>query len=151
MTLFIWKPDDLVFERRAIPRPNAPNLPVEQGRAADVRPHDIPNAIVRVKQIAVDLRTIDWRGQERERHWRRVASLNGHRPGGDLAIEVNALAIQQWRRASLEPSPFEAERLQRLGQVARWGFADASGGVLLWTNVNQTVEERAGCDDEGGT
>ena len=56
MPLLVGKPDDLVLERRAVPRPDAANLAVEQRRAVDVRAHQIADAIVRVQQIAVDLR-----------------------------------------------------------------------------------------------
>ena len=55
--LLVREADDLVFERRAIPRTDAANLPVEQRRPVDVRAHEIAHAIVRVQQIAVDLRS----------------------------------------------------------------------------------------------
>ena len=42
--------------------------------------------------------------------------------------------------------PIEAERLERLGEVARRRFAGATGRVLLRADVNQAVEKRAGRD-----
>ena len=64
MPLLVRKPDDLVFERRTVARTDALNLPVEQRRAIDVRAHEIADAIVRVQQIALDLRAARSRRSE---------------------------------------------------------------------------------------
>src|SRR5439155_25466986 len=44
VTFFLSKPDDLVFERRAVPRPDAADLAVEERRSIDVAPHEIVDA-----------------------------------------------------------------------------------------------------------
>src|SRR5690349_16584385 len=65
---FVREADDLVFERWAVPRTDAVNLPVEQRRAIDVCAHEIADAIVGVKQKARGLWPVDRAGQKRERH-----------------------------------------------------------------------------------
>ena len=57
-------------------------------------------------------------------------------------------AIEPRRRAGLQPAPREAERLQRLREIARRRLAGAARRPLLAADVNQAVEERAGGDDE---
>ncbi len=57
--LLVREAHDLVLERRAVARTDAANLPVEEGRAIDVRPNEIAHAIVGVQQIAIDLWTVD--------------------------------------------------------------------------------------------
>src|SRR5262249_34308258 len=64
--LLVRKSKNLVLERRTIPRPDALNLTVVERRPADVRANEIADAVVGVNQIAVDLRSVDRAGQERE-------------------------------------------------------------------------------------
>ena len=68
------------------------------------------------------------RGQERERHRRLVAALDGKAPVGDLPLEIDARAIEPRRRAGLQPPALEPERLQRFGELARRRFAGAARG-----------------------
>ena len=58
------------------------------------------------------------------------------------------VAIEPRRRAGLQPAPLEAERLQRLGELARRRLAGAAGRMLLGADVDQAVQKRAGRDDE---
>ena len=148
MALLVGETNDLVFERRAIPRTDAPNLAVEQRRARDVRANEIANAIVGMKEMAIDLRAIDGRREKRERNRRIVAALDGKDAAGDLTLEIDAVAIEARRRACFQPAPFEAACLQRFRQLPRRRLARAAGGVLLGPDVNQAVEKRAGRDDE---
>ena len=125
------KPDDLVLERRAVARTDAANLPVEQRRAVDVRAHDRSHAIVRVQQVAVDLRPTDRARQEREGHRRIVAALDGERSVRDATLEVDARAIEPRRRAGLQPPALEpdapsATRPDRATAARRLGLQDAA-------------------------
>src|SRR5207244_10200553 len=52
------------------------------------------------------------------------------------------------RRACFQPAPRKAERLERLGEIARRRLAGAPGGALLAPDVNESVEERPRRDDE---
>src|SRR5205085_9865918 len=51
--------DHLVFERRAVARSDAANLPVEQGRAADVLANEAMNLLVGVEKVAGRLRALN--------------------------------------------------------------------------------------------
>ena len=65
-----------------------------------------------------------------------------------MPIEIDAVAIEPRRRAGLQAAPLEAERLQRLGQLARGRLAGAARRLLLRPDVNQAVQKRAGRDDQ---
>src|SRR4051812_28373871 len=109
MPLLVRKADDLVFERRTIPRTDALNLAVEQRGSIDVGADKFPNTIVGVQQMTVDLRTLDRGRQEREAHRTIVSALDHEATVGDATFEVDAVAIQPRRGTGLEPPPFEAE------------------------------------------
>jgi hypothetical protein len=149
--LLVGEANDLVLERRTVSRTDAVNLAVEEGRASDVGADKIANAIVGVDQMAVDLRPIDRRGQERKRYGRRIAVLDDERSVCNLAIEVNARPIEAWRRTGLQSSPLEPAGLQRLGQLARRRFTGAAGRVLFRSDVNETVQKGAGRHDNRST
>ena len=53
--LAVREPHDLVLERRAVARADAADLAVEERRLADVRAHELVDALGRVQQVAVDL------------------------------------------------------------------------------------------------
>src|SRR4051794_32043815 len=101
-----------------------------------------------MEQVAVDLSAIDRRRSERERNWRLVAALSNKTSVRDLRVEVDRVAVQPRRRAGLQASPLEGERLERLRQRTRRRFACAARRLLLRTDVNQTVEKRSGCHHE---
>src|SRR5204862_7525424 len=62
-----------------------------------------------------------------------------------------ALAIESRWSAGLQSAPVETERLERYGQLSRRRLVGATGRVLLRSDVNQSVEKRAGRDDERAT
>src|SRR5437867_5178311 len=59
VTLLLRKADDLVLQRRTVARADTANLAVEERGPIDVRSNQVPHAIVRVQQVAVNLRAID--------------------------------------------------------------------------------------------
>src|SRR5258708_15249587 len=148
MPLLVGESDDLVFERRTVARTDAADLPVEQRRAIDVRAHDVAHAVVGVNQMAVDLRTIDRRRQKRERDRGNVAAFYLEPSVPHVAIEIDAVAIEPRRRARLQAAPFETERLQRICELARGRLTRTTGGMLLRPDVDETVEERPGRNDD---
>ena len=111
MPFLIGEADDLVFERRTVSRPDALDLSVEQRRAINVGADQIADAIVRVEQITLHLRAIDFPSEKRKRDRWIVAALDAKRAAADLRCEVDTLAIQARRRSCLQPAPLEAERL----------------------------------------
>src|SRR4029453_8873719 len=81
--------------------------------------HEISDAIVGVEEVTFDLWAIDQIRQKGERNWMHAASLHGERPRRDLAVEVDALASEARRRPGFQAPPLEAERLQRMSEIAR--------------------------------
>src|SRR6266496_2421121 len=95
-----------------------------------------------------DLRTSERAGQKRERHRRLVPVLHGEHAPFHLTREIDAIAIETRRRAGLQPSPLEPVRLERLREIRRRRFPDATRRPLLSTYMDQAVQERAGGDDQ---
>ena len=90
MPLLVGEADDLVLERRTVPRTDAANLTVEQGRAREIRAHELVHAIGRVQKMTVDLRAVDSPGQKRKGNRRIVAQFAQERAALDLALEIDA-------------------------------------------------------------
>src|SRR5262245_47791188 len=103
------KSHDLVFKRGTVPRPDAFDLTVEQGRARNVLPDDVVDSIRCVQQIAIDLRSRNQTGQKRKRDWRIIAPFAGKGASTDPLFKVDALSIQSRWSTSLETTPLEAE------------------------------------------
>ncbi len=86
---------------------------------------------------------------------RDAAGTKAERRGIDVArleLElrpVNGAAIEARRSSGLEAAAAKAQLLERFSEQDGGGFAGASGGVLLFAAVDQTVEEGAGGDDDG--
>ena len=66
----------------------------------------------------------------------------------DSAMKSMLARSEPGRRPRLQPSPPEAERLQRLGQRLRRRLSGTARRPLFRPDVNQTVEERPGRDDQ---
>ena len=117
--------------------------PLKSGDSSMLLANEIVDAIGRVQQVTGDLRRDRCgrsgtrtapAGRRRARPWKREKSM--------------LLAVEPRRRAGLQPAPLEAERLQRLREIARRRLAGAAGRPLLRPDVDQPVEERAGRDDQ---
>ncbi len=113
MRLLVGESHDLVFERWTVSRSNARNLSVVERGLADIRPDQVADAVVRIEDVAADLLAIDPPGHERERHRRLIAGFRRE------AREVDAVAVQARRRAGLQASPLQAERLERFREHVR--------------------------------
>jgi hypothetical protein len=110
--------------------------------------HQIAHSIVGVQQIARDLLAFDPRRQERKRYRRLVAALERERAVFDMAAEIDRRAIETGWRARLQAAVFEPERFQRFSEFTRRRFSRPAGWTLLGADMHQTVEERAGGDDQ---
>src|SRR2546425_11969456 len=117
----------------------------------NVRADQIAHALRRMQQVAVDLRALNTRSQERKCDRRIIPACKREYAALDLAIEIDAIAVETRRRAGFESSPLEAARLQRFRQLARRRFTCAPGRMLFQTDVNPAVEERASRDHERTT
>ena len=109
MALLVGEPDDLVLERRAVPRADALNLSVEQRRLVDVGAHEIAHAIVRMQKVAVICRRVCRRGQEREQDRGSSPRSTLKRARAHLAIEVDAFAVEPRWRSRFQSAPVEPE------------------------------------------
>ena len=118
MPLPIREPHDLVLERRAIARTDALNLPVEQRAAGNVAANQIADALVGVHQPAVNLISWRFRRVERKRHRHFVSGLVGEHAFLHARVEVDAPAIETRRRSGFQPAHLEAERTNRIRQLA---------------------------------
>src|SRR5262249_16789573 len=141
--LFLRETDDLVFERRAVPRTDPADLTVEEGRAIDVCAYEFAHAVAGVQKVAGNLRPLDPRSHKRKRHGRRVAPLDGEESPGYLFFEIDAGAVETRGRPRFEPSPVESDYLQRFGKLAGWRLAGSAGRVLLGADMHQAIEECA--------
>src|SRR5215510_6016958 len=139
MALPIGEAHDLVLERRAISRPDAPNLPVEQRTSVDVATYDFADALVGVNQPAVDPIPKGLPRVERERNGHGVAGLLDKCTVENTCGEIDALAIKARRRTGLQPAHFEAERANRLCEITRRRLTMSAGSPLLATNMNKTI------------
>ena len=111
--------------------------------------HEIAHPIVRVKQIAVDLRRDRCARSEtrtgpadRRRARRRTRPRDTWRSKSMLSRSSRG-GVPVFSRPHSKP-----ERLQRFRELARRRLAGPSGRTLLRADVNQAVQERSGRDDE---
>ena len=148
MPLAMREPHHLVFERRAVSWPNSCDLPVVERGIADVPAHELVDAIGGVKQVTRRDVLRRFGGHERERNRRVIAVFHVEHTALDAFVKVDRLSSEPRRRSGLQSAPAEAQFLDGFGQIARWRLAGAARGPLFTPNVNQTVEERAGRDDE---
>ena len=123
--------------------------PLNSGERSRFAAHQIADAIVGVQQIAVDLRTIDpVRRETRTAQVDRRRASTVKRSSSHLPIEVDALPIEPRRCTGLQSAVLEADRLERLCELARRRLAGASRRVLLRPDVNEAVQKSAGGDDQ---
>ena len=80
-----------------------------------------------------------------------VAGLDGKTSFGHAPIEIDAAAMQARRRAGFQAAPREAERLQRLSELARRRLARAARRSLLGSHVHKAVQECSGRHHERAT
>ena len=143
MALAIGKPHDLVLERRAVARTDAPNLAVVERRLVDVAANELVHPCRRVQRVAGDLLPVDAIGRERERHGRVVA-----RPGARSARSRCSRRSSRGGVPVLSRPQRKPQRLQRFGQLVRRRLAGAARRPLLVADVDQAVQERAGRDHQ---
>ncbi len=118
--------------------------PLNSGDWSRWAQHELADARVRVEQMAVDLRTRDRPGREGKRHRRIIAALHEERAARDLRLEIDRVAIESRWRAGLQPPAFKAERFQRFRQRSRGRLSRAPRRMLFRTDMNQTIQKRAG-------
>jgi hypothetical protein len=100
---------------------------LKQRTSFDVAAYEFANALVGVNQPAANL--IPKRRRRVEREWNRhtVAWLLHERAVANTCVEVDASAIETRWRACLQPAHLEAERANRLREIARRRLTMAAG------------------------
>ena len=145
MHLLVGKFDDLVFDRRAIARPDGLDLPAIHRRAVHVLADDAVGFGRGPRNVAGNLRVVMRHALGAEAEGSGVGIARLHRE----ARPVDGASVKARRRSGLQPAAAQAELLQSLAEQNCVGFAGASGGILLLAAVDQSVEKSAGGDDDG--
>jgi hypothetical protein len=148
VALVMWKSHHFVFERRAVPRSDAGNLPIEKRRFVNAVPHELVDRCRCVKDVT--RRLVDGRCSRHEgkRHWRVVAMFHVEQPRANAALKINGPPRESWRRAGLEPTPAELKRFDRFREIPGGRLSSASRRPLIAADMNEAIEERAGRDHQ---
>ena len=139
MAVLVGETVDLVFDGRAVARPDALDDPGVHRRAIQVAGDDLVGARVGVGDPAADLTRMLLDPAQVGHHWRgRVARLLGHHR------EVDAAAIQTRRRAGLQATDAQRQLAQATRQGDRRRVTGTAAGIVLQTDVDKSAEEGAG-------
>ena len=137
----ISEPDDLILDRGAIARPTALNPAGIHGGAMDIVGDDAVRLGRRTRDVAVDLRRRNCRRQRRKRLRRVVAGLCfEHR-------KVDGRSVETRRRARLQPSQPQAQRLEPRRQTQDRLLADTASRDGLLAAMDKAAEEGSGRQD----
>ena len=140
----VRKLDNLVFDGRAIARPDRLDLPAVHGRAVYVLANDAVSFFAGPGDVTGNLRIVmsDPLGAKTERRGIGIARLHlEFRP-------IDRPTIEAWRRAGLETAPSQAKFLQSFSQENCRRLTGTSGRILLLSAVNQAIEEGPSGDDD---
>ena len=110
--------------------------------------NEIADAIVRVKQPTSRPIREPLRRLERKRHRHIVAALLDEEPAVHTRVEIDAVSIKPRWRSGLQPAHFEPETSGSTRPARATAAHHAARPVAARPDVDQTVEKRAGGDDE---
>src|SRR5579875_2257882 len=139
--MFIRELDDFVFNRGAITRAQALDLPRVKRRTMQIVAEDLVSFGIRITDPAHGLRLTDGPGSEAERCGNRIARLH-LKPG-----EVNGARIKTRGGSRLEPSHFKSMPSQGLTQHHCRRLAGTAGRISLLATMNEAVQKGSGGDD----
>src|SRR5207253_1758853 len=128
----VGKLDDLVFDGRAIPRPNRLNLPAVHRRAMHVLADDAVSLGRGPGDVAGNLGVVMRHAPGTKTEWCGIRIARLH----PKARPVDGASIKSWRSAGLQPAAAQAELLQRFAQQHRVRLAGAACGILLLTAMD---------------
>src|ERR1051326_6425984 len=143
MPVLILKFDHLVFNRRAVPRTDSLDLPAIERRTTHIAANDRMDFLVRMRDIAADF-VFEAAGRAK-REWRRFRIS----PLLLECAEIDAAAIQPRRGSSFQATPIEAQAPDAVCQSNGRRFSVAACGKALLADVNQTVQKRPCCQNNG--
>ena len=129
----------LVFDGRAVPRPDGLDHAGVHRRAVESAADDVVRGRIGMRDVADGLlRMHVRRGQERHHRSRLVSGLRVHN------TEIHAAPVEARRRPGLQPVDAQRQGPQALGQGIGRCIARASAGAVLEADVDATAEKRAG-------
>ena len=147
MRLLVGKRAQLVFDRRAVTRPDAVDLAGKEGRAVKARTQDLMHARVRVDDVAALLRTtfLDGGrlGKEREACGISIAFLPFE------LREVERPGVDPGWRSGLHPADSQPGIDECLRQTLRRKLAHSAAFTHLCTDKNASLEEGSGRQNHG--
>ncbi len=141
--LAVGEADDLVFDRRTVPRTGALDLARIHRCAVKVGSDHIVHCSIGVGDVAVELRLRQSLREEREGHRLGVSRL------WLQAAEVDRPPVQPRWRAGLESQQLESQAAQALRKPDRSPLAAATTGRLHLAGVHQCLKKRA-CREHDG-
>ena len=142
MAILLGEPHDFVFDRRAVARATPVDLPRVHRCPIEVRTDECVNFLVRVREVADDLRDFDALRRITERPRRRVA-------GGDFELrEIDRAPIESARRPRFEPCEFKTRRCQTIAHRFGGVIARPPAARLRFPRVHECFEERTRRQDD---
>ncbi len=133
---------DLVFDRRAIARAGAFDLPGIERRAVEIVADQIMARRGGAGDMTRHLGRGDGAGQRRERFRRVVAGLRRE------ALPIDGPAVQAGRRAGLQPAEMKAKPGQGLRQSKGGRLADPAGRRGGRADMDEPAQEGPGGQDD---
>src|SRR5262249_48374504 len=133
--LLVGEADYLVLDGRAIARSAALNLSAVHGGAVQIGSNEVVDGVIRIGDVALQLRLGDGIVEEAERRGVGVAGLR-------LGLaEVDGPAIEAAGRAGLETGELEAALRQAIAERLRRLIAGPPAARFRLPGVHQSLEE----------
>ena len=130
---FVLKPDDLILDRRAIPRPRGIDHPHIHRGSVQVVADDVMRTFIGIREVAGNLRVRDGAKSGMKTGAAGRRGLHAH------DVEINRIPMQSWRRA-----PFSSARLQSRNpscnpkDIPR-RLSGSSAGHMAHADMNQSL------------
>ena len=137
--VLVGKAIDLVLDARAVARPHAADDPGEHRAAVKAAADDLVRARIGVRDPARHLPWVLFGAAQKTEHRHRVQVA---RLFLQLA-EIDAAAVDAWRRAGLEPALRELELLQASRKAHCRRVTGAAGAVVLQAHVDAAIQKGA--------
>src|SRR6187399_800429 len=143
MTILIRELDDLVFNRRAIPRANTLNLSAVQRRSRHVPPDNRMDPRIGPRDVALNLIFQFRCCPERERRRSGISILRFK------FRKIDGSLVESRRSTRLQPPPLKSHIANTLPEADGRRFSTTSRCKLLFPYVYQSIQESPRRQDHG--
>src|SRR4029079_10331564 len=140
----LGKLDDLVFNRRAVARPDGMDLPAVHRRTMNIFADDAMRFRQSPRDVTGHLRIMVGHSPGTKAEGSGIGIAGLHLKLGP----VDSPAVESRRRPGLEPATSQTELLQRLAQQHSGRFSGAARRIWLLAAVDQAIEERSGRNND---